>query len=96
MSRLHDLRRTVMTAAAAAGVGTHVLRDLLGHRTAAMADRYVRSVGNPVRDAREQVGTAMAAMMEGKSWRGCAVARAPRWLTLCSGWRPISGNPGCL
>ena len=64
--RLHDLRRTVMTSAAAAGVGTHVLRDLLGHKTTAMADRYVRAVGNPVRDAREHVGAAMAAMMEGK------------------------------
>ena len=64
--RLHDLRRTVMTSAAAAGVGTHVLRDLLGHKTTAMADRYVRAVGNPVRDAREQVGNAMAAMMKGK------------------------------
>ena len=66
-ARLHDLRRTVMTAAAAAGVGAHVLRDLLGHRTAAMADRYVRAVGNPVREAREQVGAAMAAMMRGES-----------------------------
>lgn len=64
--RLHDLRRTVMTNAAAAGVGTHVLRDLLGHKTTAMADRYVRSVGNPVRDAREQVGASMAAMMSGE------------------------------
>ena len=65
--RLHDLRRTVMTNAAAAGVATHVLRDLLGHKTAAMADRYIRAVGNPVRDAREQVGAAMAAMMKGES-----------------------------
>lgn len=65
--RLHDLRRTVMTRAAAAGVGTHILRDLLGHKTTAMADRYIRAVGNPVRDAREQVGAAMAAMMEGAS-----------------------------
>ena len=64
--RLHDLRRTVMTTAAAAGVGTHVLRDLLGHKTTVMADRYIRAVGNPVRDAREQVGAAMAAMMERK------------------------------
>ena len=63
--RLHDLRRTVMTAAAAAGVGTYVLRDLLGHKTTAMADRYVRAVGNPVRQAREEVGAAMAAMMDG-------------------------------
>lgn len=64
--RLHDLRRTVMTSAAAAGIGTHVLRDLLGHKTTAMADRYVRAVGNPVRDAREQVAAAMAAAMAGK------------------------------
>ena len=64
--RLHDLRRTVMTQAAASGVGTHVLRDLLGHKTTAMADRYIRAVGNPVREAREKVGAAMAAMMDGE------------------------------
>ena len=45
--RLHDLRRTVMTRAAMAGVGTHVLRDLLGHKTTAMADRYIRFVRQP-------------------------------------------------
>ena len=63
--RLHDLRRTVMTRAAASGVGTHVLRDLLGHKTTTMADRYIRAVGNPVKEAREQVGAEMAAMMGG-------------------------------
>ena len=63
--RLHDLRRTVMTNAAAAGVGTHVLRDLLGHKTTAMADRYVRAVGLPVVDARRAIGAAMAAAMAG-------------------------------
>ena len=62
---LSDLRRTVMTAAAASGIGSHVLRDLLGHRTTAMADRYIRAVGNPVRDAREQVGAAISAWMAG-------------------------------
>ena len=74
--RLHDLRRTVMTRAAMAGVGTHVLRDLLGHRTTAMADRYIRFVGNPVRDARELVGAAMAAMMQGEP--GSEVVQTPR------------------
>ena len=67
--RLHDLRRTFMTNAAAAGVGTHVLRDLLGHKSTAMADRYVRSVGSPVADAREAVGSAMAAAMAGEGAR---------------------------
>ena len=65
--RLHDLRRTVMTQAALAGVGPHVLRDLLGHRDTTMADRYIRSLSSPVRDAREQVGAAMAAMMRGET-----------------------------
>ena len=64
--RLHDLRRTVMTRAAAAGVGTHVLRDLLGHKTTAMADRYVRAVGSPVREARELIGAEIAAAMGGE------------------------------
>lgn len=63
--RLHDLRRTVMTNAAAAGVGVHVLRDLLGHKTTAMADRYVRAVGSPVADARRMIDAAMAAAMAG-------------------------------
>ena len=63
--RLHDLRRSFMTRAAAAGIGVHVLRDLLGHRTAAMADRYVRAVGSPVREARQQIGAAVAAEMAG-------------------------------
>lgn len=68
--RLHDLRRTIMTRAAAAGVGVHVLRDLLGHKTTAMADRYVRSVGSPVADAREAIGATMAADMAGEGGRG--------------------------
>ena len=64
--RLHDLRRTVMTRAALAGVGAHVLRDLLGHRDTAVADRYIRTLGDPVREARERVGGEIAAMMAGK------------------------------
>ena len=63
--RLHDLRRTVMTSAAAAGIGVHVLRDLLGHKTTAMADRYIRRTGGALVDATEQTGAAMAAMLSG-------------------------------
>ena len=64
--RLHDLRRTLMTRAAAAGIGTHVLRDLLGHKTTTMADRYVRHAGSAVVDATERMGAEMAAIMNGK------------------------------
>ena len=67
--RLHDLRRGVMTRAAAAGAGTHVLRDLLGHRTTAMADLYVRAVGSPVREAREAIGAEIAGAMAGEGSR---------------------------
>ncbi|MCY4212488.1 MAG: hypothetical protein OXF68_02560 [Gammaproteobacteria bacterium] len=61
-----DLRRTVMTYAAASGVSAYVLRDLLGHKTAQIADRYIRAVSSPVREARERIGGQMAAQMAGK------------------------------
>ena len=64
--RLHDLRRTLMTRAAASGIGTHVLRDMLGHKTTAMADRYIRHAGDAVATATESVGADMAAVMAGK------------------------------
>lgn len=64
-ARLHDLRRTVMTQAAAMGVGAHLLRDMLGHKTTAMADRYIRQAGEPLTELRERVGAGMAARMGG-------------------------------
>ena len=63
--RLHDLRRTFMTRAAESGVAAHTLRDLLGHKTATMADRYIRRANVPVVDATEAVSGALAAMMNG-------------------------------
>ena len=63
--RLHDLRRTVMTSAARAGLGTHVLRDLLGHKTTAMADRYIRHAGAAVHEAQEHIGAAINAQLRG-------------------------------
>ena len=64
--RLHDLRRTLMTAAAAEGIGTHALRDLLGHKTTTMADRYIRHQGAAVAEATERMGAYMTAVMNGK------------------------------
>lgn len=63
--RLHDLRRTFMTRAAESGIAAHTLRDLLGHKTASMADRYIRRVNIPVVDATEVVSGALAAIMDG-------------------------------
>ena len=64
--RLHDLRRTLMTAAAAEGISTHALRDLLGHKTTTMADRYIRHQGAAVAEATERMGAYMTAVMNGK------------------------------
>ena len=61
--RLHDLRRSAMTLAAANGVGVAVIRDLLGHRTNAAAWRYVRNTGRAVVEAREMVGDKVDEMM---------------------------------
>ena len=55
-----------MTNAAASGIGVHVLRDLLGHKTTAMADRYIRRTGSALVDATERSGAAMAAMLKGE------------------------------
>ena len=63
--RLHDLRRTIMTEAAALGVGTHLLRDMVGHKTTAMADRYARRAGAPLQELRERMGQSMSAKLEG-------------------------------
>ena len=64
--RLHDLRRTVATNAAAAGIGVTLLRDILGHSTITMSARYVRRAGGALNDAVENSGAAMAAAMAGK------------------------------
>ena len=62
---IHDLRRGYMTAAAASGINSHTLRDLLGHKNTKTADRYIRNVGSPVREARAETTDKIAAMMEG-------------------------------
>ena len=64
---LHDLRRSYMTNAARSGIGVMVLRDLLGHKSSKVAERYVRELGEPVREARSVVADKIAAMMEGES-----------------------------
>ena len=64
--RLHDMRRTVATMAAAAGMSAFILRDLLGHRSLAMSNRYVRA-GSALQDAQAATASRMAGMMGGQS-----------------------------
>jgi len=59
-----------MTLAAGIGANSHLLRDMVGHKTTAMADRYVRQAGEPLVELREQVGSTIADYMAGGRQNG--------------------------
>lgn len=73
--RLHDLRRSVATMAAANGVSVLMLRDLLGHKTTAMASRYARRTGSALQQTVDSSAERMAALMAGK---GAEIVRLKR------------------
>ena len=61
--RLHDLRRTLATTLASRGINAYLLRDVLGHRTLAMSNRYVQAAGEALADAVEQGAAITTAAM---------------------------------
>ena len=63
--RVHDLRRTVATRAAEAGLGVLELRALLGWKSTAMPARYVSLAGGGIREHRRRIGDEVAALLEG-------------------------------
>ena len=65
-ARLHDIRRSVATSAAADGVSPFMLRDLLNQKTVAMANRYARRAGAALQDAQDATAARMGAMLDGK------------------------------
>ena len=64
--RLHDIRRSVATSAAASGLSVFLLRDLLNHRSISMANRYARRAGSALQEAHDASAERMAAIMAGK------------------------------
>ena len=62
--RLHDLRRTFATNAAAAGLSALQLQHLLGWKQAAMPARYVNLAGEATRESRRALGAEIAALMD--------------------------------
>lgn len=64
--RLHDLRRSVATNLAAAGINAYTLRDVLGHATLAMSNRYVRAAGDALSEATERAAALAASAMAGQ------------------------------
>ena len=64
--RLHDIRRSVATTAAASGLSVLLLRDLLNHKSVAMANRYARRAGSALQETVDASAARMAAMMAGE------------------------------
>jgi len=65
--RLHDLRHGVGTATALAGANAFQVRAKLGHKTMAMAARYVNKLENHARALSDRVEESIAAQMAGTS-----------------------------
>lgn len=62
---LHDLRHTIGTYAAQAGVSGFIVRDLLRHRNITTTARYANFDADPVRDISNVVGERIAANLAG-------------------------------
>jgi integrase len=59
-TRLHDLRHSFASHAAAGGLGLPVIGRLLGHRVSATTARYAQVADDPARRATEAVGGELA------------------------------------
>ena len=66
-ARLHDIRRTVATDAGAAGASAFAIRDMLGHTSLTMANRYVQLSAPALRTVTHAAASRMAAMLAGTS-----------------------------
>lgn len=66
--RLHDLRRSLATRLAGAGVNAYILRDVLAHKSLTMSNRYVRAAGEALAEAVEKGAAPTAEAMEALSY----------------------------
>jgi integrase len=65
--RLHDLRHSFASVAAAGGLSLPVIGALLGHKHAATTARYAHLSADPLRAANDAVGARIAAAMSRKA-----------------------------
>ena len=63
--RLHDLRHTFASLGVSSGISLPVVGKLLGHSSVAMTERYAHLADEPVREANEAIGAALAATLAG-------------------------------
>jgi integrase len=71
--RLHDLRHTYASFGAGGGLGLPIIGKLLGHTQSATTARYAHLDNDPLRRATENIGSRIAAALEGK--QGGAITR---------------------
>ncbi len=64
--RIHDLRHSFASVAAGAGMSLPMIGKLLGHSQPATTARYAHLAADPVRQASEEVGSEIAALMQTK------------------------------
>jgi integrase len=64
--RLHDLRHSFASVAAAAGLGLPIIGKLLGHASPATTAKYAHLDSDPVRRATYAIGATLAAAMARK------------------------------
>jgi integrase len=63
--RLHDLRHSFASVAAAGGMGLPIIGKMLGHTQAQTTQRYAHLASDPVKAAAAQVADKIAAAMQG-------------------------------
>jgi integrase len=61
--RIHDLRHSYASIAAAAGLSLPVIGRLLGHTKSVTTERYAHLAAEPLRAANEAVGERIAKLM---------------------------------
>jgi site-specific recombinase XerD len=64
--RLHDLRHSFASVAAASGLSLPMIGTLLGHTQAATTHRYAHLAADPVRQANDRIGGTIAAALRQK------------------------------
>jgi integrase len=64
--RIHDLRHSYASQLASAGVGLHVIDQLLGHSQVSTTHRYAHLFDDPLRSATEKVGAVIAGKARAK------------------------------
>lgn len=77
--RLHDLRHTGGTWGGQTGANAYLLREFLGHATAAMTDRYVGREVTPLQKLNNEVGSRIWDNLTGSE--GAKVMRLPKQKT---------------